>query len=81
MTKLKINDVVQFNENHKWCGALGIVNEVKELENDIRYLIGVPIPEATNVSTAYIFVMASDMALERIGVAELGVGVCEGKNQ
>jgi hypothetical protein len=25
--------------------------------------------------------MASDMALERIGVAELGVGVCEGKNQ
>lgn len=74
MTKLKINDVVQFNENHKWCGVLGIVNEVKELENDIRYLIGVPTPEATSVSTAYIFVMARDMALERIGVAELGEG-------
>nr|DAT91459.1 MAG TPA: hypothetical protein [Caudoviricetes sp.] len=45
MTKLKLNDVVQFNENHKWCGALGIVNEVKELENDTKYLIG----EATNL--------------------------------
>jgi|GEM_PF-1132152 hypothetical protein len=75
MTKLKQNDVVQFNENHKWCGALGIVSEIKELENDTKYLIGVPIPEATNVSTAYIFVMASDMALERIGVAELGESV------
>lgn len=79
MTKLKQNDVVQFNEkneNHKWCGALGIVNEVKELKNDTKHLIGVPIPEATSVSTAYIFVMASDMALELIGVAELGVDTC-----
>lgn len=72
MTKLKFNDVVQFNENHKWCGALGIVSEIKELEDDTKYLIGVPIPEAASVSIAYIFVMASDMALERIGVAELG---------
>ena len=72
MAKLKINDVVQFNENHKWCGALGVVNEVKELKNDTKYLIGVPIPEAASVSTAYIFVMASDMALERIGVAKYG---------
>lgn len=29
------------------------------------------------IKTAYIFVMASEMALERIGVAELGVDVCE----
>lgn len=72
MTKLKLNDVVQFNENHKWCSALGIVSEVKELKNDTKYLIGVPIPEAASVSTAYIFVMASDMALERIGVAKYG---------
>lgn len=77
MTKLKLNDVVQFNENHKWCGALGIVNEVKELDNDTRYVIGVPIPGAKSVGTAYIFVMASEMALERIGVAELGVDTCE----
>ncbi len=72
MTKLKLNDVIQFNENHKWCGALGIVSEIKELENDTKYLISVPIPEAVGVSTAYIFVMASEMALERIGVAKYG---------
>ena len=41
MTKLKFNDVIQFNENHKWCGALGIVSEVKELKNGTKYLIGV----------------------------------------
>lgn len=72
MTKLKLNDVIQFNENHKWCGALGIVSEIKELENDTKFLIGVPVPEATSVSIAYIFVMASDTALERIGVAAYG---------
>lgn len=64
MIKLKLNDVVQFNENHKWRGSLGIVNEVKELDNDTRYVIGVPIPSQNGVSTAYIFVMASEMALE-----------------
>lgn len=72
MSKLERNDVVQFNENHKWCGALGIVSEIKELEADIKYLIGVPIPDAKAVGTAYIFVMQSEMVLERIGVAELG---------
>ena len=77
MIKLKLNDVVQFNENHKWRGSLGIVNEVKELDNDTRYVIGGPIPSQNGVSTAYIFVMASEMALERIGVAELGVDACE----
>ena len=49
-----------------------ILTQVKELKNDTKYLIGVPIPEAASVSTAYIFVMASNMALERIGIAELG---------
>lgn len=81
MTKLKLNDVVQFNENHKWCGALGIVSEIKELKNDTKYLIGAPTPGAINVNTAYIFVMASDMALERIGVAELvESGMSENEN-
>ena len=66
MTKLKLNDVVQFNENHKWCGALGIVNEVKKLKNDTKYLIGVPIPSQNGVSTAYIFVMASEMVRDGV---------------
>lgn len=35
-------DVVQFNEKHKWCGALGIVADVS-IEKRL-YMIGVPIP-------------------------------------
>ena len=39
-----VNDVVQFNENHKWCGCLGIVNEIKNCGEDFRYMVGVPVP-------------------------------------
>ena len=58
----KVNDVVQFNENHKWCGCLGIIDEV---QGD-RYLVGVPVPQS---GTAYIFVMDSDDTIEYIGDA------------
>lgn len=56
------NEVVQFNEKHKWCGCLGIVEEVKES----RIMVGVPVPEK---GTAYIFVQPEE--LERIGEAVL----------
>ena len=65
---VKKNDVVQFNENHKWCGSLGIVNEVKQCGDDVRYMIGVPVPKR---GIAYIFAMKSDNAIERIGKAVL----------
>ena len=42
-------DVVQFNEKHKWCGCLGIVTEKKEYINDIRYMVGVPMPFTVNM--------------------------------
>lgn len=58
----KVNDVVQFNENHKWCGCLGIIDEV---QGD-RYLVGVPVPQS---GTAYIFVMDGDDTIEYIGDA------------
>lgn len=67
-------DVVQFNENHDWCGCLGIITEIKECVSerapggDIRYMVGVPVPKQ---GTAYIFVMASEFAIERIGEAHL----------
>ena len=70
-----INDVVQFNENHKWCGSLGIIVEKKDIHNDelnsegindVRYMIGVPIPQQ---GTAYIFVLQSEFAMEFIGKA------------
>lgn len=68
------NKVVQFNENHKWCGCLGIIEEVKEYPNDTRYMVGVPVPEQ---GTAYIFVMESSNALEAIGEAILIPGAGE----
>ena len=57
MSNYKRNDVVQFTENHKWAACLGIIDEVRELDDDVRYMIGVPIPER---GTAYIFSMESD---------------------
>ena len=60
------NDVVQFTENHKWCGSFGIVNEIKDCNGDFRYLVGVPIPQK---GTAYIFSMESAHEFERIGTA------------
>lgn len=46
---MEVDDVVQFNENHKWCGCLGIINEIKDCgKNGIRYMVGVPIPQGRN---------------------------------
>ena len=50
---MKKNDVVQFNENHKWCGSLGIIEEVRKDD----YLVGVPIPQK---GTAYIFATSEE---------------------
>ena len=65
---MNVGDVVQFNENHKWRGCLGIVEEKKEIKDDIRYMVGVPIPQR---GTAYIFVLQSEFAIELIGRAIL----------
>lgn len=62
------HDVVQFNENHKWCGSLGIITRVKSLEDDTKYMVAVPIPEK---GIAYIFVLESENAIEYIGRAVL----------
>ena len=64
---MKVNDVVQFNENHKWCGCSGIVTGVKDCgKNGIRYQVVVEIPQK---GSAYIFVMSTENALELIGTA------------
>lgn len=72
---MKVGDVVQFNENHKWCGCLGIIIKMKPIHNhgghspnDYKFMIGVPIPEK---GTAYIYVLASEFAIEYIGKAKL----------
>lgn len=65
-------NVVQFNERHKWCGCLGIIEESKPIYDekghltDVRFMVGVPMPMQ---GTAYIFVMESEMAIEGIGKA------------
>lgn len=63
---MSINDVVQFTENHKWCGCLGIITEDKGEGHPRRYTIGVPVPMQ---GTAYIFDDGSN--IERIGRAIL----------
>lgn len=65
---MKVNDVVQFNENHKWRGSIGIIGEVKICDDDIRYMVGVAIPQQ---GTAFIYVMQSENAIEYIGEAIL----------
>ena len=66
-----VGDVVQFNEKHKWCGCFGFVNEVKDCGNDVRYMIGVPVPQQ---GTAYIFTMMSAQEIEWVGKAILMPG-------
>ena len=62
-------DVVQFNENHKWCGSLGVITDVKDCgDNGIRYQVMIDIPK---MGRAYIFVMSTENALEYIGRAVL----------
>ncbi len=63
---MTIGDVIQFTENHKWSGCLGIISEDKGEEHPRRYMIGVPIPDT---GTAYIFDDGS--SIERIGRAVL----------
>ncbi len=59
-----VGDVVQFNEKHKWCGCFGFVNEVKNCGDDVRYMVGVPVPQK---GTAYIFTMRSAQEIEWVG--------------
>lgn len=63
------NDVVQFNESHKWCGTFGYISEIKDCgENGIRYMIAVPISQQ---GTAFIFSMAKDQEFDYIGHTNL----------
>lgn len=68
MAEFQKNDVVQFNEKHKWCGSFGIITKVTEIDNDTLYMIGVPIPQQ---GIAYIRVLDSENAVEYIGRAVL----------
>ena len=66
---MTVNDVVQFNEKHKWRGCLGIISEDKGFDHPSRYLVGVPIPDS---GIAYISDDGS--SIEYIGKAVLVEG-------
>lgn len=66
MTK---GDVVQFNENHKWCGSLGIITKVKDCKQfGIKYQVVIDVPQEGAI---YTYVMSTENAIERIGQAKL----------
>lgn len=60
---IEVGNVVQFTEKHKWCGCFGVIDEIKDCDGNIKYLIGVP---QCNGGIAYIFSMASDNDFEVI---------------
>lgn len=66
---MTIDDVVQFNEKHKWCGCLGIITEDKGITHPRRYMIGVPVPDC---GVAYIY--DDGTGIEYIGKAVLVEG-------
>ena len=41
---MKVNDVVQFTEEHQWIGCFGTIIEDKGEGHPRRYMIGVPVP-------------------------------------
>lgn len=59
---IKVNDVVQFVETHKWMGCFGFVEEIKSG----RIMVGVPIPEK---GIAYIYCKEND--IEVVGKSAL----------
>ena len=66
---MQIGDVVQFTEDHKWCGCFGYINEIKRCgDGNIRYMVGVPMPQG---GTAYIFTKDMDDDIEYVGKAVL----------
>lgn len=71
MMDFKTGDVVQFTERHQWCGCIGIINEVKSCQEDVRYMVGIPIPSGDGVNTAYIFSMENKKEFEYVGRAVL----------
>ncbi len=69
---IRKNDVVQFNENHKWCGCLGIITEVKDCgEHWCRYQIGVPTPRNDGSATGTAFIFDDGSGIEKVGEAVL----------
>lgn len=71
MALYKERDVIQFNEKHKWRGALGFISDAKPVKTengeDVRYMIGCTIPDnEIGCSTAYIYSMESEREFDAL---------------
>lgn len=51
---MKVNDIIVFIENHKWCGCLGIITEIKPS----KIMVKVPVPMQGD---AYIYVQPGEI--------------------
>lgn len=72
LAQVSVGDIIQFNENHKWRGALAIVAEVRPTGDDIKIMAGVPILENDGVAgQAYIYTMQSNNEFDPVGRAVL----------
>lgn len=72
--EVRIGHIVQFLESHKWRGCFGFVGDVKNIDDDVRVLIGVPVPpkeESDMTNIAYIYSVLSDGDFEVVGNALL----------
>ena len=63
---IRIGDVVQYSENHPWSGCLGIVADRDWHNGNIRYFIGIPVP---NRETIYLHAYRDEFY--HIGVAAI----------
>lgn len=64
--------VIQFNENHKWCGCFGYIHSLKAQK---YYMIAVPIPsneKEKGTNTAFIYAGKEDFDV--IGKTDLILG-------
>lgn len=69
-SNIDMYDVVQFKENHKWCGNLGIIYNIEEIDDDIKYKVGVA---TIKQKMKYIYVLKSQNNIEKIGTSYLYV--------
>lgn len=60
-----IGQVVQFTENHKWCGSLGFIEEVKKCGYDYKFTICCTSPDnQSSCDSIYIYSMLSNNEFE-----------------
>lgn len=65
-------EVIQFNENHKWCATFGYIHRVRK---GGTYMIAVPLPEQ---GTA--FIIAERNEFDVVGATDLILGDDDDEN-